>query len=614
MQAQQGSFEDKTTLEAFYHQIPSLLSLISSPTADIPEHRFLRASPILRLLSRFGRNALSLLKLLLLEKKVVIYGIPVGETCDIIVALTSLLPLHNEKHDQVPFIRESCLESMEGESGALTDKAKADLLKPIQYNMDELEYSHLKLPLRVAPFTFISGSVALNQADWLCGLKSFFIGSSNALFALNKQVLELDATFDATTAQFTMYSSDIANALKLTPEDAAFIDFVINKIVNGGSLDAETTTTSTSPTASSPPLHPTSASPSSQSPGKRVHDDPFADFLLVDAVAESSSSTAYNAPLSSLSHSSSSSCASFSSKTATSATISTFTPGTGAIWQSKENWVRTMFARYVKALLAGASTQVTGVTQSRVDAYGGHFLLDWQTTKNYRFWRTQIDVRLIHADPTYNNMSHPGFSLPNTGGPTTLVGKGIQTVKGSLNTLSSTTTSFVYALGNAWNSKAPSSTNASAATENDVWGMDFGASLSSPETGIAGSTPAAPIASTSISPPSTPSVATFSPAPASPAPQQQQHATPTRAGIGGFFDSVKQKISSPFARTDRAAAQFEPVVLDGRAPTVVQPAQLAAPSTPANASKTASSVAPATPNGAPTSVQQRHEEEDLLGF
>lgn len=575
-QAQQGSFSDKSTLEAFYNQIPSILTLITSPTADIPENKFLRASPVLRLLSRFGRNALSLLKLFLLEKKVVIYGIPVGETCDIIVALTSLLPLHNEKHDQLPFIRESSLESLETDTGALTDHAKNELLKPVQYNTDELEYSTLKLPLRVAPFTFISGNVALNQADWLCGQKSFFIGTSNALFSMNRQVLELDATFDATTAQFTMHAPGIANALKLTPEDAAFIDFVINKVANGGATEDV----------------------SAPENSKRIHDDPFADFLIVDAESESSSKVE-------------TSIGTFTStSTAKSMASATYTPGTAVAWQSKESWVRTMFARYVKALLAGVSTQVTGVTQSRVDAYGGHFLLDWQTTRNYRFWRTQIDVRLLHADPTYNNMSHPGFALPTS--PSTLMGKSIQTVKGSLNTISSTTSSFVSSLGNAWNSRTASNTNNS--NPNNVWGMDFGASHS-PEPLAASSSAPASAAPSSPSSAQSQSAASVS-IPINTPEQQQQppQGTPTRGGFSGFFESVKQKMTSPFAKTDRAAAQFEPVVLDGRAPTVVQPAQLASPLHASPASQQAPRAAPSNTTAPTAPQQQNQEEEDLLGF
>lgn len=566
----QGSFDDKSLLTNLYQELPAINGLVSSPTAELPEHRYLKNSPVLRLLARFGRTALSLFKLLLLEKKVVIYGVPAGETSDLVLALTSLMPLFYEKHAQVSFLTEG--QILEGAaSGTGPASPTKSLTQSVSYAATETEYANLKLPLKIAHFTFVSGSVVLNQADWLCTLPSYFIGTCNTLFAQWKQVLDYDACFDANLAHLNIPSPALANAVKLTPEDTVFMDHILGKIQT-----------------------------------EAHNDDPFAEFLLVDELEPDASGIAGASADGGQHH----------------------TPGTVSAWYSKETWVRTMFGAYVKALLAGAIMQNNGTLGGgRVDAYGGHFLLDWAQTQNYKLWHAEIDVRAIHADPAYNTLAHPAYALPQAN--KTLVGKGLQMAKGSLSTITSTTNNFVQAIGSAWNQR----TQQQAV---DEWGLPVKSAASpvpatSNPAGANVNSPAAPRPSTSspaagpqasFGSVTSPAAQQFSPAPSASSgvvgnmdnqigSAQYQAAPGDKKGFMGFFDTVKQKVVSPFGRNERAeraAAQFEPVTLDGDAPTIEQPAQLS--------TTTASGGTPreAAPAPAPAAAPAKEAEHDLLTF
>ena len=567
----QGSFDDKLILTKLYENMPALNAFVSSPTAEIPEHRYLKNSPVLRLLARFGRTALSLFKLLLLEKKVVIYGVPAGETSDLVLALTSLMPLYYDKHAQIDFLTEGKIVEAPSTGSSSASSTKLST-KPVSYSSNETEYANLKLPLKIPQFTFVSGSVVLSQADWINSLPSYYIGTCNTLFAQWKQVLDYDACFDANLAHLNIPSPMLQNAAKLTPEDTVFMDHILSKIQT-----------------------------------EAHNDDPFAEFLLVDNLEPDASGIAGAPADSGQQH----------------------TPGTVNAWYSKETWVRTMFAAYVKALLAGATMQNNGTHgNGRVDAYGGHFLLDWAQTQNYKLWHSEVDIRAIHGDPAYNTLAHPAFALPQ--GPKSIVGKGLQMAKGSISTITSTTTSFVSSLGSAWNSRTQQQTG-------EGWGLEgapvtntsvaapsvtphAAPSVNSPPHPRTDATAAAP--SGSYGSVSSPAAAQYS-TPANPPPpaavgsmdnqigsagyQTASTQQGTGRSISGFLGSVKQKISAPFGRAERTAAQFEAVPLDGAAPTVTQPAQLSSTTTsggtPREEQKTETK-----PTKAPG------VDEDLLGF
>lgn len=526
-QAQLGSFANKAILESLHKDMPQIIATATSQIADIPDHKYLKSSPVLRLLSRFGRTVLSLLKLMLLEKRVVIYGMPVGETSDLVVALCSLLPLFNEKRGSIAFIPEGGVYEAPAlpSIGMNRSKSQAFVVPAIEYGSSEQEFAKLRLPLRVASYSFISGQVVLTQADWLNSMPSYFVATSNALLPMHRHVLELDVSFDATTARLVTHAPQLDQALKLTPEDAAFMDFIVSKVQTD------------------------------------EHSDPFADFVVVDEECP---------------------------------TGAAFTPGTTAAWQYKESWVRTMFAGYIKALLASVSAHVNGeVAASRFNA---HFLALWCETRNFHAWQAQIDVRALHADPTYNDLNHPGLTLPHT--PNTFVGKSLQTVKGSLSSVKDTVTgslsslgasNFVSAINSAWNTRSPSPSSQSTPPPG-TWGLDahFASAQSSTKPITTTETPTSPAQPSS-------------PAPAAPTTTSPASSSSTPSRTPSFFESMKQKLSSPFGRSERAertAAQFEQMPLDGAAPTVIQPAQLAHK----------------TPNNPATDTKPTDSDEDLLGF
>lgn len=520
VQAQTGSFANKQVLQNLWKDIPEIIRTATSPTSDLPDNRYLKFSPVLRLFSRFGRTVLPLLKLLLLEKKVVVYGVPIGETSDIVMALISLIPLFTEKMSNIKFLAEGELYSAPNidAPGTLQSKRSSLVAETLQYSAAEQQYSKLHLPLRVASYSFISGQVVLNQVDWLNSLPSFFVATSNGLMPMRGQMLDLDACFDATTAQLTCYTESLKPALKLTPEDTAFMDYILYKVRDEGTQD------------------------------------PFAEFVVVDdpTVSHSDEGT------------------------------TNFTSGTTAAWQSKETWVRTMFAGYLKSLLATIAAQAQG--EHAAGKFNGHFLAEWAQTRNYKTWRAQIDVRALHADPTLNNLTHPGSTLPHTG-HATLMEKSYQTVKGSISSLSSSTHHIVNVInsafkGNGSDAAAPTHPGSPANHSSIGWGLEGHQAHSTAHDQVTSPQPSKAATSSSHLATATSSSSTPGKSPS-------------------FFESMKQKLVSPFGRAERAektAAHFEPLSLDGAPPTITQPAQPehVPPHNPAN--------------------KGDDSEEDLLGF
>lgn len=257
--------------------------------------------------------------------------------------------------------------------------------------------------------------------------------------------------------------------------------------------------------------------------------------------------------------------------------------------------MRTMFAQYIKALLASVAAQQGG-PQGRADAYGGHFLLDWSTTQNYRTWQSQIDVRSLVTDATYMSMQHPGTAM-NTG-PSTLVGKSFQVAKSGVSSLSSTANNVWTTLGNAWSARSYNTS--------EPWGLSgFNDAPQTP----ASSAPATPLSTAAQASPSTPASSPYRITPnASPYGATTSTATTSASppsfrspssGVSGFLQGVK---SAWYGKSNERAAQFESASLETLAspPVVTQPAQ---PMPPANHQ-----------SGAPPGHSTIDSDEDLLGF
>jgi len=134
-----------------------------------------------------------------LEKKIVFYGYPASQICDLIVALSALMPHY--------------LFSLSPHS--------------IRTEKEIKEAQNFALPLQIFEYTHLAPSVSLVSIDKLNEKKSYLIGSTNRLFAEG-----------AVAADVIVYSqgnikwidTKLENSLKLFQRDKMFIDNIIAKV------------------------------------------------------------------------------------------------------------------------------------------------------------------------------------------------------------------------------------------------------------------------------------------------------------------------------------------------------------------------------------------------
>lgn len=217
LSVKKGSFEDKAIFENFYNNFDEFLESIDRNEIITNGINFeFEYSPLIRTLQRLGSNVLVLFKLMFLEKRVVIYGLPVGETCDIIISIMSLIPLIDQENFQFKDVSQIFkIQSI------VKEKSKT---KPFDSLLENFNF-----PFPIKEFCFFSPLVCLYQSDLISKLSSFFFATTNTLLTENKQVIEMDVLFDANSNKFSFYDPILNSVLALSNEDKNFINDIINR-------------------------------------------------------------------------------------------------------------------------------------------------------------------------------------------------------------------------------------------------------------------------------------------------------------------------------------------------------------------------------------------------
>jgi hypothetical protein len=196
----QKSFSDTAILEAVYIQLNERFR------AKVLDNETLHLGVNLdQLVRKWGKRVINLVKLMCLEKKVVFYGVPIGETCNTIVALVSLFP------KLLRHMSQGNTESLDAEKPAVAKYA---------------------FPLQIFEACYFSPYQSLPQIDFLQKQKSYLIGTSNALFSSSNNVLKADVVVDIETATFVCTKPELRKAFTLSTFDRAFIEDVIDKVNN----------------------------------------------------------------------------------------------------------------------------------------------------------------------------------------------------------------------------------------------------------------------------------------------------------------------------------------------------------------------------------------------
>ncbi|XP_065065911.1 late secretory pathway protein AVL9 homolog [Rhopilema esculentum] len=155
------------------------------------------------LVLKLKQKALVLVKLLLLEKKVLFWGSPVGNVCSSIMSLLSLIP--------------GCIRNLQKCGLSQSGKSKKD------------EYG---LPLDMFGKDYLfQPYLAMQQMGSISSATGYVIGTSNVLFKHQSHV-SWDVLVDLESNDMVINDGKLSQALSLTTEDLRFSDFLTSTVAD----------------------------------------------------------------------------------------------------------------------------------------------------------------------------------------------------------------------------------------------------------------------------------------------------------------------------------------------------------------------------------------------
>eukprot|EP00112_Aurelia_sp_Birch-Aquarium-sp1_P016441 Seg3728.2 transcript_id=Seg3728.2/GoldUCD/mRNA.D3Y31 product="Late secretory pathway protein AVL9-like" protein_id=Seg3728.2/GoldUCD/D3Y31 len=161
------------------------------------------------LVIKLKQKVLLLIKLILMEKKVVFWGCPVGMVCTTMMSLLSLLPgFYNSGIFHDPDERKEPNEINEG--------SKDQYGLPLEIFGEEC---------KLHPYISMQQMNSLKSDD----SKGYVVGSSNLLFK-HRTHLMWDALVDLEKNELVIPENDLNQSLSLTTEDLRFADFITSSV------------------------------------------------------------------------------------------------------------------------------------------------------------------------------------------------------------------------------------------------------------------------------------------------------------------------------------------------------------------------------------------------
>ena len=198
---------------------------------------------------RLKQRSLMLFKLLLLEKKVLLYQSPVMDLSSFLLTLLSLHPgmLENGLDEAScvvpldtppstsPFPAEEQPAEEQNDGAEVAEEIKEDVAAQNFTKIAQIPIESLGLPLKV----FTGGNlchpyVSLSYLDTLTqpSVHGYMIGATNVLFVQKKGLA--DVVIDIEKDKFEVHCPELKKALQLTTEDLRFTDNLVKQV--GGDL------------------------------------------------------------------------------------------------------------------------------------------------------------------------------------------------------------------------------------------------------------------------------------------------------------------------------------------------------------------------------------------
>ncbi|KAG0266738.1 late secretory pathway protein avl9 [Mortierella polycephala] len=222
----QRDFTHTDILAQFYQ------SLNATVSESIPDSAFLMGTSLRELVRKFKYKVLVLLKLLLLEKRVLFFGYPVETLCTYQYSIVSLIP--------------GLLKALQDTGSPLLDSQELymqSMSKTPAHSTDKQElFKYLGLPLHIfGEGSFFQPYLPLQQIDILQHprTRSFIIGTTNAIFLHNRDIAA-DVIVNTEPGTIEFLQDSLSSILSLTSADRRWMDEIIEAVSDSGSNDAQT--------------------------------------------------------------------------------------------------------------------------------------------------------------------------------------------------------------------------------------------------------------------------------------------------------------------------------------------------------------------------------------
>jgi len=196
-----GIFSDHSILEVAYTSFNHKFKTLSAQNRDA----LFTGLELQQFVLKFKNNALLLYKLLLLEKRIIFYGVPASVVSDTLVSLISLLPYYMVSQIDVNLLTED-------------EKAEMDLYR---------------FPLPIFNNTLYEPYITLTCVDKLKDQKSFLIGTSNPVFG---SVVKGDVFVEVVSGTLIWTDQFLKEKCYLSSKDEMFFDIIVRKVTSHVSL------------------------------------------------------------------------------------------------------------------------------------------------------------------------------------------------------------------------------------------------------------------------------------------------------------------------------------------------------------------------------------------
>ncbi|KAG0030588.1 late secretory pathway protein avl9 [Podila clonocystis] len=222
----QKDFTQTDILSQFYESLNATIS------DNIPDSAFLMGTSLRELVKKFKYKVLVLLKLLLLERRVIFFGYPVETLCTYQYSLMSLVP--------------GLLKSLQDTGSPLLDSQELymqSMSKTPAHSTEKQElFKYLGLPLHIfGEGSFFQPYLPLQQIDILQDprTRSYIIGTTNAIFLHNRDC-GADVIVNTEPGTIEFLQDSLSTVLSLTSADRRWMDEIIEAVNDSGINDAET--------------------------------------------------------------------------------------------------------------------------------------------------------------------------------------------------------------------------------------------------------------------------------------------------------------------------------------------------------------------------------------